>query len=137
MSEPDPLEPLREEVRALGFRELSSAADVEEALAAPGSALLFVNSVCALSAEVVRPALARWIEGGGARPERLLTLLAGADTEAAGRARQAFRPHRPSAPQLALLSGGRLVRLFQRSDLAQLDAEGVARALDEALAATT
>jgi putative YphP/YqiW family bacilliredoxin len=137
MSDPDPLQALRDEVTALGLRELRSAAEVDRALGASGSVLLLVHSVCAVSAEVVRPALARWLAGTDARPDHLFAVLAGADPEAVARARLALRPHRPSAPQIALLSNGRLLHLFQRADLAGREPEAVARALEEALTAAT
>lgn len=137
MSEPDPLERLRGEVSALGLRELRSAADVEQALGSSGSALLVIHSVCPLSAEVLRPALALWLQGGGARPEHLWAVLAGADPEAALRARQALRPHRPSAPQIAFLHDGRLVQLLQRADIAACDATTLARTLEQVLASAS
>lgn len=137
MNANDPLEVLRAEMTALDFDELRTAADVDAALQTTGSAIVVVHSVCALSCEVVRPGLAQWLAQTSSRPEHLFALLAGADTEAVARVRQAFRPHRPSAPQIALLQGGKLVHLFQRADLEALDAAKLPAALDEALAAAT
>ncbi len=137
MDRADPLEPLRAELTGLGFHELRTAADVERALGVGGNGLLVIHSVCPLSAEVLRPALAQWLAGDGPRPEHLWAILAGADGEAALRARQALRPHRPSAPQLAFLVDGRPTQVLQRPDLLPHDAPSLAAALAATLANAT
>lgn len=137
MERPDPLEPLRAELTPLGFHELRTAADVEQTLARGSSGLLVIHSVCPLSAEVLRPALAHWLLGEGPRPEHLWAILAGADGEAALRARRALRPHRPSAPQIAFLVDGRPAHVLQRADIAAHDARSLAAALAAALASAT
>ena len=134
MDRADPLEPLRAELTELGFHELRTAADVEQILGMGGSGLLVIHSVCPLSAEVLRPALAQWLAGDGPRPDHLWAILAGADGEAALRARRALRPHRPSAPQLAFFVDARPVQVLQRADLVAHDAQSLAAALAATLA---
>ena len=133
MSEHDPLQPLRDETARLGFEPLRSPEEVERAAACPGTAVLYVDSVCACAAENARPGLARFLEEADPRPDHLWSCLAGADAGAVLAARRLLRPHRPSAPQIALLRDGELVRLFQRADLEGRSPDEVAAALADAL----
>ena len=49
------VKPMRAELTDAGFKELYSATDVEQALAAGGTTLLVVNSVCGCAARNARP----------------------------------------------------------------------------------
>jgi putative YphP/YqiW family bacilliredoxin len=69
------------------------------------------------------------------RPERAVTVFAGADIEATERAREYFTGRRPSSPSIALLKGGRLVYMLERHQIENQDAPSIAaeliRAFDE------
>ena len=47
--------PMRQELTQVGFRQLMSASQVDEALQQPGTTLLLVNSVCGCAAAGARP----------------------------------------------------------------------------------
>src|ERR687885_697028 len=67
-----------------------------------------------------------------ARPDRAITVFAGADTAATERARGYFSGYPPSSPSVALLKDGRLVYMLQRSDIETRDAPAIARELTRA-----
>ena len=90
---PEPfIAPMRAELTRLGFDELRSPDAVDEALAQPGTTMVVVNTVCGCAAGKARPGIALSLRHG-ARPERLVTVFAGADVEATERARSHFAPY--------------------------------------------
>ena len=50
--------PMREELTRLGIEELRSAEAVDQALTAPGTTMVVVNSVCGCAAGKARPGIA-------------------------------------------------------------------------------
>jgi putative YphP/YqiW family bacilliredoxin len=126
------VEPMREELRRLGFRELKTPEDVDrEITSSPEPMLLVVNSICGCAAGVARPGVALSLKDPAA-PRRLATVFAGQDVEATARARSYFENYPPSSPQIAILSGSRLLYLLQRNEIEGRSAEEVARALTNA-----
>jgi putative YphP/YqiW family bacilliredoxin len=106
--------PMREEVRRMGARELRTVADVDEALGdSRGTTLVFVNSVCGCAAGGARPALEAALKHP-VRPQSVVTVFAGQDTEATNRARQYFAEYQPSSPSFALLRDGEPVFMVHR-----------------------
>jgi len=127
-------QPMRDELTRLGFDELRTAEEVEQALGpATGTALVFVNSVCGCAAGMARPGAALALLRTTARPDRLLTVFAGQDKEATARAREKFGPIPPSSPSVALLKDGALVAFVPRHGIEGRSAEEVATVLVEAL----
>jgi len=124
--------PMREELTRLGFRELTTPAEVDREVAQGDEPLLLVvNSVCGCAAGVARPGVAKSLSHPRA-PRRLATVFAGQDVEATARARSYFEGQAPSSPQVAILSGGRLLFLLQRHQIEGHSPEQVASALTEA-----
>jgi putative YphP/YqiW family bacilliredoxin len=112
------VQPMRDELIRLGFRELRTAADVDAALGAKsGTALVFVNSVCGCAAGMARPGMARALERTAARPDALVTVFAGQDREATARAREHFGVVPPSSPSVVLLKDGALVAFLPRHQI--------------------
>jgi len=108
--------PMRQEILRAGARELRTAADVDAARAAAkkGTTLLLVNSVCGCAAGSARPGVVLALQHG-VRPERVLTVFAGQDTDATARARQWIGPDvPPSSPSIALFRDGVLVHFVPR-----------------------
>jgi putative YphP/YqiW family bacilliredoxin len=90
MYDPRLVQPMREELTRIGFEELRTATAVDAALGSnPEPTLVVVNSVCGCAARNARPAVALAIQHPK-RPSRLLTVFAGQDAEATGRARGYF-----------------------------------------------
>lgn len=131
MYDPDLVQPMREEVTRLGVKELKTPADVEAAVRMPGTTLIFVNSVCGCAAGGARPGL-RTALMNAKKPQNLFTVFAGMETQATEKAREFFKPYRPSSPQIALLKDGKLVKMIQRQDIEGKQPADVARSLAEA-----
>lgn len=131
MYDPDLVQPMRDEVTRLGVKELRTPADVEKAVQAPGTTLIFVNSVCGCAAGGARPAL-RAALMNAKKPTNLFTVFAGMETQATEKARESFKPYRPSSPQIALLKDGKLVKMFGRQDIEGREPAVIAKSLAEA-----
>jgi putative YphP/YqiW family bacilliredoxin len=93
--------------------------------------MIVVNSVCGCAAGKARPGAALALRHA-ARPEAVASVFAGFDIEATERARRYFTGYAPSSPSIALLQGGKLVYLLERSQIENRDAEGVASQLTAA-----
>lgn len=131
MYDPELVQPMREEVTRLGLKELKTPADVESAMKLPGTTLVFVNSVCGCAAGGARPGL-RLALMNPKKPANLVTVFAGMETQATEKAREYFKPYRPSSPQIAILKDGKLVKMVQRQDIEGRQPADVAKALVEA-----
>jgi putative YphP/YqiW family bacilliredoxin len=123
------VQPMREELTRLGFRELTTSEEVDRAVAdASDPMLLVVNSICGCAAGVARPGVAMSLKNPAA-PRRLATVFAGQDVEATARARSYFAGFPPSSPQIAILSKGKLLFMLQRHEIEGRTPEQVAAAL--------
>jgi putative YphP/YqiW family bacilliredoxin len=124
--------PMRQELTAIGAEELRTAEAVDRAIAeTPGTLMVVVNSVCGCAAGKARPGLALALRHGR-RPSRITTVFAGADIEATDRARQYFSGYLPSSPSIALLQGGKVVYMLERSQIENRDALAISRELTAA-----
>jgi putative YphP/YqiW family bacilliredoxin len=120
---------LREEVTSIGFRELRTPDDVDRAISGTkGTVLVFINSVCWCSAVMARPGLAHALQHP-IRPDHLVSVFAGQDTEATARARQYFGDEPPSSPSFALLHDGKLVHMIHCSQIERYSPADVAESL--------
>lgn len=117
--------PMREELTRLGVEELRSAAEVEQALAKPGTTMVVVNSICGCAAGRMRPAVRLALQHQ-VRPDQSVTVFAGQDRDATERAREFFEGYPPSSPSIGLLRDGKLVYMMQRSDIETREAEDIA-----------
>lgn len=117
--------PMREELTRLGVEELRSAAEVEQALAKPGTTMVVVNSICGCAAGRMRPAVRVALQHA-VRPDQAVTVFAGQDRDATERAREYFEGYPPSSPSIGLLRDGKLVYMMQRSDIETREAEDIA-----------
>jgi putative YphP/YqiW family bacilliredoxin len=123
--------PMREELTRLGVEELRSAAEVEQALAKPGTTMVVVNSICGCAAGRMRPAVRLALQHA-VRPDQAVTVFAGQDRDATERAREYFEGYPPSSPSIGLLRDGKLVYMMQRSDIETREAEDIATDLTAA-----
>jgi len=131
MYDPVMVQPMRDELSSIGVQELHTPDDVDAAMREPGTTLVFVNSVCGCAAGSARPGFKLSLMNAK-KPARLVTVFAGMDTDATARAREYFRPYRPSSPQIALMKDGQLVQMIQRQDIEGKDPASVAKKLQEA-----
>jgi putative YphP/YqiW family bacilliredoxin len=121
--------PMREELVRAGFIEALSAADVDAALAKPGTTLLAVNSICGCAAGKMRPGVRQALGKTANLPDQKVSVFAGQDNEATERARSYFEGNPPSSPAVAILRDGKLVYLMQRFVIEQSTAEQIAAEL--------
>lgn len=126
--------PMKAELTAVGFEDLTTSAAVNEAINSKGSVLVVVNSVCGCAAGAARPGV-KLAVSGTKRPDRITTVFAGFDTEAVAEARKYFAPYPPSSPALALFKDGKLVHFVERHHIegrnAQMIAENLQMAFNE------
>lgn len=127
--DPQLVQPMREELTRIGFQELRTPAEVDEALATKDqTVLLVVNSVCGCAAGKARPGVALALRAG-VTPDHLATVFAGMDLDATTRAREYFEGYPPSSPQIALLKNGRLLHMLERKDIEGREAPAIAEDL--------
>jgi putative YphP/YqiW family bacilliredoxin len=122
------VEPMREELTRLGVEELRTVADVDAAVATPGTLMVVVNSICGCAAGKARPGIAIALKHD-TRPDRVTTVFAGFDEDATRQARGYFTGYRPSSPSVALLRDGQLVFMLERSQIENQSADQIASAL--------
>lgn len=132
MYDPEMVQPMRDEVTRLGVKELRTPAEVDTAVKAPGTTLIFVNSVCGCAAGGARPGLRMALQLAQKKPTNLYTVFAGMEGEATQKARSYWAPYRPSSPQIALMKDGKLVTMLQRHDIEGQDPANIAKVLNAA-----
>ena len=123
------VKPMREEMTAMGFQELTTPEDVDEFMAGDsGTSLLVVNSVCGCAAGMARPGVRQALQMG-VKPDRLGTVFAGQDVTATERARSYFADYPPSSPSVVLFKDGEVVHFVPRHQIEGRTADMVAEAL--------
>ena len=135
MYPPELVQPMKNDLTSVGFTELLTPSDVDSALpTSKGVALVVVNSVCGCAAGNMRPGVKQSL-ANDKKPDHLITVFAGVDTEAVSQARNYFLPFPPSSPSVALFKDGKLVHFLERHNIegvtAAMIAENLAAAYDE------
>lgn len=124
------IQPFRDELTRIGFRELKTPEAVDAAVEEQqGTTLIVVNSVCGCAAGKARPGIALALRQSATRPDRLATVFAGGDVEATARLRERIGPFPPSSPSMALFKGGRLIHFIPRYQIESRTAVEIARLL--------
>ncbi|MCS6873058.1 MAG: BrxA/BrxB family bacilliredoxin [Pyrinomonadaceae bacterium] len=109
---------MRRELTQIGIEETRTPEQVVEAIEnTKGILMVVVNSVCGCAAAGVRPGIALALQKSSVKPDRAITVFAGADIDATEKAREYFKPYPPSSPSIALLKDGKLLKMFERKDL--------------------
>jgi putative YphP/YqiW family bacilliredoxin len=132
---------MRQELAQLGIEETKTPEAVKEAVDnTDGTLMVIVNSVCGCAAGGVRPGIALALQNSEAKPDRSITVFAGADIDATDTARDYFAGYAPSSPAIGLIKSGKLVGMFERRDLEgrppQMIAQALASAFNEHCAKT-
>lgn len=125
------VKPMREDLSTVGFEELYTAESVESAINQEGTTLVVVNSVCGCAAANARPGAKLSLQNAK-KPDHLVTVFAGVDTEAVNAARNLMVPFPPSSPSMALFKDGELVHMIERHHIEGRPAELIAENLREA-----
>ena len=127
--------PMRLDLTEAGFEEMRNAQEVDAVLSEKsGSVLVMINSVCGCAAGNARPAV-KMAAKHSKRPNKLTTVFAGQDKEAAAKVRDYCLPYPPSSPSIALFKDGELVHFIERHHIegrpAEMIAENLIQAFDE------
>ncbi len=118
---------MKKELTDIGFSQLESAQQVEEALNnhQEGTQLVVINSVCGCAAGAARPGIKLSLENDK-MPNQLYTVFAGVDGEAVAKAREFTLPYPPSSPSIALFKDGKLVHFIERHMIEGNNAQTIA-----------
>ena len=126
--------PMKNDLTAAGFKDLTTPVQVDEAIKQEGTTLVVVNSVCDCAAGAARPGIKKALNHK-TLPSHLTTVFAGFDVEAVAQARKYFLPYPPSSPAIALFKDGKLVHFVERHHIegrtADMIAENLKMAFDE------
>ena len=123
---------MRQELANLGIEETKTPEAVKAAVEdSKGTVMVVVNSVCGCAAGGVRPGIAMALKNE-AKPDKAITVFAGADIDATDVARDYFTGYSPSSPSIGILKDGQLVKMFERRDLEGRHPMQIAQALVDA-----
>jgi putative YphP/YqiW family bacilliredoxin len=124
---------MRQELAQLGIVETKTTEEVNEAVKnTDGTLMVVVNSVCGCAAGGVRPGIAMALQNSPNKPDRTITVFAGADIDATETAREYFEGYMPSSPAIGFLKNGQIVEMFERRDLEGRPPAVIAQALIDA-----
>ena len=118
MYDQDAVQPMRDELVAVGFTELLTLKDVEEAIKVNNDETVFVmiNSVCGCAAGSARPGISLALQND-IIPDKLYTVFAGQERDAVDKTRQLIGNVPPSSPSIALFKNGELVHFMHRYEI--------------------
>jgi putative YphP/YqiW family bacilliredoxin len=123
---------MRQELTRLGIEETRTPEAVQDAVEnTEGTLMVVVNSVCGCAAGGARPGIAMALQNE-VKPDRAITVFAGADIDATDTARDYFKGYAPSSPSIGLLKNGELVFIMERRDIEGRHPMQIAQALTEA-----
>jgi len=121
--------PMKAELVENGFEDLTTAAEVENAINNEGTTLVVINSVCGCAAGACRPGVLMAVANATQKPTRITTSFAGFDLEAVNKVRQMHLPYPPSSPAIALFKNGQLVNMVERHQIEGRPAQVIAQHL--------
>lgn len=129
----DAVQPMRDELVAVGFEELLTPVDVDKAVKEnqDKTVLIMINSVCGCAAGSARPGVSLALQNS-VIPDKLYTGFAGQEREAVDKIRQYIgENYPPSSPSMALFKNGTLIYLMPRYEIEGRVAEEIAADLKD------
>jgi putative YphP/YqiW family bacilliredoxin len=132
MYDQDAVQPMRDELVAVGFKELLTPQEVDDAIKVTDdkTVLVMINSVCGCAAGSARPGVSLALQNK-VIPDKIFSVFAGQERDAVDRLRQYIPGFPPSSPCVALFRNGELVYFMQRYDIEGNSAEYIANTLKE------
>ncbi len=132
MYDQDAVQPMRDELLAVGFEELLTPENVDNAINNNDdkTVLVIINSVCGCAAGSARPGVSLALQNKSI-PDKLYTGFAGQERDAVDRIRQYIKGYPPSSPSIALFKNGELVHFIPRLNIEGYTAEQIANTLKE------
>ena len=121
--------PMKAELVDNGFEDLTTAAEVENAVKQKGTTLIVINSVCGCAAGACRPGVLMAVANATQKPDRITTSFAGFDIEAIKKVRELHLPYPPSSPAILLFKDGPLVNMVERHQIEGRPAQVIAQHL--------
>lgn len=121
---------MRRDLTQYGVDETRTPEAVDAALGPDsGTVLMIVNSVCGCAAGKARPAVGMALSHS-VRPDRAVTVFAGADMEAVQHLRETqLAGIAPSSPSMALFHNGKPLFVLHRRDIESSEAPMIAQKL--------
>ncbi|MBU2505680.1 MAG: BrxA/BrxB family bacilliredoxin [Bacteroidetes bacterium] len=117
--DPEAVQPMRDELKFVGFEELLTPEKVEEVLSVKddSTTLVVINSVCGCAAGSARPAATEAVQND-LIPDRITTVFAGQDRDAVDYFRSNYlAQYPPSSPSIALLKNGKVLHILPRHQI--------------------
>ena len=116
MYDPRSVQPMRDELVFVGFKELTTPDVVNEYLSKQNdeTTFVFINSVCGCAAGSARPGVSMALQGETI-PDNIVTVFAGQDKEAVDTVRSKYlAKFPPSSPSAALIKNGEVLFMLPR-----------------------
>lgn len=132
--DPVAVQPMRDELLAVGFKELFTPEDVDAAVTGhkDQTVLVMINSVCGCAAGSARPGAGLALQHS-LIPDHLYTVFAGQEKAAVAHLREIYLAQfPPSSPAIALFKNGKVIHMLQRRDIEGRSPREVAALLIEA-----
>ncbi len=132
MYDQEAVQPMRDELIAVGFTELLTPNDVEKALNVNDDkiVLVMINSVCGCAAGSARPGVSLALQNE-IIPDKLYTVFAGQERDAVDKVREYIKGFPPSSPSIALFKNGELLYFMRRMDIEGFTAEHISNNLKQ------
>ncbi len=129
----DAVQPMRDELVAVGLEELRSAEEVDAVINVSDDKTVFVvvNSVCGCAAGGARPGVSLALQNK-IIPDKLYTVFAGQDRDATDRARGYVKNFAPSSPSAALFKNGEVLYFLPRYEIEGYSPQQIAAKLIDA-----
>lgn len=126
------VQPMRDELIAVGFTELLTTQDVADAIMKnqDKTVLIMINSVCGCAAGSARPGVSLALQNE-IIPDKLYCVFAGQERDAVDRVREYIKGFPPSSPSIALFKNGELLYFMRRLDIEGFSADHIAKNLKQ------
>ncbi|MCA9741793.1 MAG: BrxA/BrxB family bacilliredoxin [Deferribacteres bacterium] len=129
--DPFSVQPMRDELVAVGFDELMEPEDIDAAIQnnAGKSVFIVINSVCGCAAGSARPGASLALQHKTI-PDKLYTVFAGQEKAAVDRLRRQYLSEfPPSSPAMALFKDGEAIFMLHRYQIEGRNAQQIAEIL--------
>ena len=133
MYDPQAVQPMRDELVYVGFKEFTTSEEVDQALSKYNdeTTFVFINSVCGCAAGSARPGVSLALQGK-IIPDNIVTVFAGQDKAAVQLVKTKFlKNFPPSSPSAALIKNGEVLFMLPRHDIEGRTPEDIASVLQK------
>jgi putative YphP/YqiW family bacilliredoxin len=118
MYDQNAVQPMRDELKAVGFIELLNEEEANKAIKQNNNktVLVMINSVCGCAAGSARPGISLALQND-LIPDKLYTGFAGQERDAVDKIRELIGNQPPSSPSIALFNNGELIHFMHRHEI--------------------